>query len=250
MIRALLTDRNAARWVIPFSLIGLGLAALGPTRRLGRTLGGTIDASTFILIGVALILCEILFVLPWSTRPKRCCPRCNCLNDLAVKSCAFCGREWVHERGMVYDAEPDAVPVTGRRARLARVTSIACAILAALVALMFLERVISAAVIAVCLHLQLRRVFRTIATHSTVQALKRHDGANCVHCLYPLGSTMQRCPECGEPGDARTARWTWARAGLWMPTRQTSAMMKQDQDGRERTLREGPATGARGSSML
>lgn len=249
MIRALLSDRNAARWVIPLSLVGLGVAALLP-RRTGRTLSSGIDASTFIFIGVALLLCEVLLVLPWSTRPKRCCPRCNCLNDLVVKSCAFCGREWVHERGMVYDAEPDAVPVTGRRARLARIASVACAVVAALVALVFLERMISAAVIGVCLHLQLRRVFRTFATRSTVQTLQRHDGANCIHCLYPLGRTMQRCPECGEPGDLTTARWTWARAGLWMPTRQTSVVMQQDHEGRERTLREGPATSARGSASL
>lgn len=249
MIRVLLSDRNASRWALPISLIGLGVAASLP-RRTGRTFSSSIDATTFIVIGVALFLCEVLIVLPESARPKRCCPRCNCLNDLAVQSCAFCGREWVHERGMVYDAEPDAVPVTGRRARMAKIASVSCAVLAGLVALVFLERAISAAVIAFCLYLQLRRVFRTIATRSTVQTLQRYDGANCVHCLYPLGSTMRRCPECGEPGDAQTARWTWARAGLWMPTRQTSAIMKEDHEGRERTLREGPATGARGSSML
>ncbi|MBY0112983.1 MAG: hypothetical protein K2Y21_09190 [Phycisphaerales bacterium] len=241
MMRALISDRNAARWVLPLALIGLGASALISIRSRG------IDGTIFVAVGIALLVCEVLFVLPWSARPKRCCPRCNCLSDLGATSCVFCGREWVHDRGMVYDAGPEAVPATARQASWAMFASVGCAIIGAVVGLVVLQNVISVGVIAFCLAAQLRRVFRTIATRSTVQTLQRHDGANCIHCLYPLGRTMQRCPECGEPGDLTTARWTWARAGLWMPTRQTSAIMKQDHEGRERTLREGPATGARGS---
>lgn len=244
MMRALISDRNAARWVLPLGLIGLGISALISIRSRG------IDGTIFVAVGIALLFCEVLFVLPWSARPKRCCPRCNCMNELDAKSCVFCGREWVHERGMVYDAEPEAVPATARQASWATFASVGCAIIGAVVGLVVLQNVISVGVIAFCLAAQLRRVFRTIATHSTTKALRKHDGVNCLHCLYPLDQSMHRCSECGEPGDVRTARWTWARSGLWTPTRQTSALMKQDHDGRERTLREGAATGARGSGLL
>lgn len=227
---------------MPLGLLGLGLASFR-----GR-FGYSAESFAIMGGGVGLLFVELLLVYSPLLRPKRCCPRCNCLCDPKNKDCPCCGRTWLQEPGMFFPIEAWAIPGVARRERWAKFAAGALSVAIGAVLYLLFSEIVLAVVVAACLWVPLRRLGCVLALKSASDALNVNGGVLCQNCLYPLDTTMNRCPECGQPGTAKSSRWAWARSGLWTPRGAVSAMMRADQESRERTLLEGPATGARAES--
>lgn len=244
MIKQLIKDRNSRRWIIPVALVGLGFSAYSAR--------SNYSPESVVLIGggIAILALELLLTQSRVLRPRRCCPRCNCLCDAELKECPCCGRAWLKEPGMFYPLEVWAIPAVARKARRARITAAVAAIsIAALVYGIFHDAVLAVVAAASCCTM-LIRVANVFALKSTSELLKSHSGTLCQACLYPLDRSMNICPECGQPGTEQSSRWAWARTGLGWPRGSVCELMKADQEGRERSLRAGPATGARGGGFF
>ncbi|MBS0189731.1 MAG: hypothetical protein U0573_08480 [Phycisphaerales bacterium] len=151
---------------------------------------------------------------------------------------------------MFFPLEVWAIPAVARKARWARAGAILMAAFAGVVLYFTFNSAPLAIVVGLACWMMFTRVASVLALKSACDLLQTHAGRLCRTCLYPLDRSMTVCPECGQPGTANSSRWAWARTGLWWPRGTISDLMKADEEGREQSLRAGPATGARGEGLF
>lgn len=168
--------------------------------------------------GAALIAIVLAVRINFRLRGVKKCMQCFVKNDKTASVCRTCGADFRIVSTEPFSPSVHEIPYALRRERLAQAAFAGCFVVA--VAVVFQTPRNLDWLVGLPLWSTLFIAFdlsRGLLLRRLQHDLMQHDGRLCIHCAYPIDTSMTRCPECGRECRALHAREQWARAGMWFP---------------------------------